>query len=96
MMETNYQVIANEMASVCPPGYSRAWIDAEVGDSSADQGVWCETDGGRIQPEVPIRSGVNITKALVSVREQMGKGWSRCTFTLFPDGNFKFEPHYDD
>ena len=22
--------------------------------------------------------------------------WSRCTFTLFPDGEFKFDVEYDD
>lgn len=48
---------------------------------------------------MPPSDAFAIDGALHALREQStasGMPWSRCTFTLFPDGEFKFDVAYDD
>ena len=99
-MSEHHEAIAAQLNDICPAGYSKAWIDAEVSSSTSSNQYWCEVAGGRQQPEVSPLTNVRVAKQLIGFREQMGgdtaAGWSRCTFTLFPDGQFKFDIHYDD
>ena len=99
-MSEHHEEIATYLNEVCPSGYSKAWIDAEVSSSTSSNQYWCETEAGESQPEVSALTNVRVAKQLIGLREQMGgddaAGWSRCTFTLFPDGKFKFDIHYDD
>jgi len=99
-MSDLYLEIAARLNSACPAPYSRAWIEAEVGPDWDDQTVWCETAGGRSQPEIAARPSLEIGRSLRAIRHQMTvpgqKPWSKCVFTLFPDGKFKFDVSYDD
>jgi hypothetical protein len=99
-MEALYQDIAVSLHAACPPGYRSAWIDAEVGDDWDDQTLWCEDASGRQQPELEISASFKVGRSLRKIRDQMTvpgqKPWSKCTFTLFPDGTFKFDVDYDD
>lgn len=100
MIEGYYATIAQELHAHCPSGYTKAWLDAEVDDSSADQGYFCQVGDEQVQPDVPVGSSVAITKALVSLRSEMSspgqRPWNRCTFTLQPDGTFNLDVSYDD
>ncbi len=95
-----YEQIAIVLNEACPPGYTKAWIMAEVGDDWDDQEVWCETAAGKNQPDIEAQKQFKVGKSLRSIRASMTipgeKPWSRCTFTLFPDGKFKFDVQYDD
>jgi hypothetical protein len=61
----------------------------------------CELDGRIIEGmrSETIRD-YNVYKSLKEIRKAMTipgqTPWSRCTFTLFPDGKFKFDVEYDD
>lgn len=99
-MEAAYQDIAIALHESCPPGYSRAWIEAEVGDDWDDQTLWCEAGGVKSQPRMAAEKQLAVGRNLRSLRVQMtapGEApWTYCTFTLFPDGKFKFDVKYDD
>ncbi len=99
-MEAAYSAIALALSTNCPAGYSVATLSARMSDGFSDQEAWCEVDGVKVQPDIPTMEGWNASKALHEIRKQMtipGQApWSRCTFTLFPDGKFKFDVEYDD
>jgi hypothetical protein len=99
-VDSTYQEIALTLREICSSGYSRAWIDAEVGDDWDEQTLWCETAGDRSQPDMEAAKQFQLGRNLRKIRAQMTvpgqQPWSRCTFTLFPDGKFRFDVEYDD
>ena len=98
-MEEHYTTIARTLHAHCPPGYEKAWIDAEIDDDGVDQGYFCRVDGQDVQPDLPIDAGVTITKALMAIRSTMlaspeAQRWERCTFVLEPSGRFELDIHH--
>ena len=99
-MTDHYQQIAVILDEACPDNYSKALIKAVVGDDWDDQEVWCEIGAHKMQPDIEATKQFNVGRSLRVIRAQMTtpgqEPWSRCTFTLFPDGKFKFDVEYDD
>lgn len=99
-MELHYQNIAQIVLASCPANSSKAWVSAEVKDDWSKQQIWCEGEQGKSQPDIDALAVSRIGDDLRAIRTQMtvpGQApWSRCTFTLFPDGKFKFDVEYDD
>jgi Protein of unknown function, DUF600 len=99
-MENAYQVLAAILSSNCPDGFQNASIQARLADDFSQMQYWCEVSGKKIQPSIPSMQKSDVDDALHEIRKQMTipgeQPWSRCTFTLFPDGKFKFDVEYDD
>lgn len=98
-MQDAYLELAKPLTAACPSGFARAWIEAEVGDDWDEQTTWCERPAGKTQPTISATDSFRMGRALRELRREMtqdGKSpWSHCTFTLFPDGNFKLDVRYD-
>lgn len=96
-----YQTLAEALLSVCPPGFTAARIGAALDDDWSDVAYSCDMPRG---PEQGLAADADtdfkVDDALHALRGMMKQGdaaaWSRCTFTLFPDGRFKFDVEYDD
>jgi hypothetical protein len=99
-VESAYDTMAETLVSACPPGFSKAWIEAKVGDDYSEKEIWFEQDGKKIQPDLDGSISFKLGRAMRLVRSEMTipgqKPWSKCKFTLFPDGKFKFDVEYDD
>jgi hypothetical protein len=99
-MDTYYNNIAEIVLAACPENITRCWISAEVKDDWSEQEVWYENGNGKFQPDIESIAISKIADKLRAIRAQMtipGQApWSRCTFTLFPDGKFKFDVEYDN
>jgi hypothetical protein len=99
-VDTLYQAMATILTENCPVAFESAWIDAKLDDGVSQMQYWCESAGGRIQPEIPLLQKSELDDALHDLRDGMTlpgqKPWSKCKFTLFPDGTFKFDVEYDD
>jgi hypothetical protein len=99
-LDNMYQDIAAVLHNACPAGYTKSWISAEVDDDWNEQEIWCETQVGKSQPDIDGPSSFRIGEKLQEIRRNMTvpgqKPSTKCTFTLFPDGTFKFDVDYDD
>jgi hypothetical protein len=99
-VDTLYQDIALVLHEACPAGYTKSWISAAVEDDWDEQEIWCESPSGKTQPDLDGTSSFKVGANLREIRKTMTvpgqKPWSKCTFTLFPDGTFKFDVGYDD
>ena len=99
-MDAFYTAMAIALSSGCPSGYDKAWIEARMADGFSEQQYWCEGNGKKSNPDLTAQQTSVIDDALHEIRKQMTvpgqTPWSRCTFTLFPDGKFKFDVEYDD
>jgi hypothetical protein len=100
-MNMHYQQLAEAAAEVCGTDFSEARIVAKIGDDSGNIRFDCaaaETITEGLRSDTP--RDYRVYKALKKIRESMTipgqQPWSRCTFTLFPDGKFKFDVEYDD
>jgi hypothetical protein len=100
-LEQAYQLFAATLMSVCPPNFQEAKLVASLEDAVSDIRYDCNVDG-QLKKGLPYdgQNDWDIHKALHALRKEMtipGEvPWSRCTFTLFPDGKFKFDVEYDD
>ncbi|KQT31713.1 hypothetical protein ASG29_07220 [Sphingomonas sp. Leaf412] len=87
--------VAALLRAACPAGYERAWIEATVGDDWDEQTICCERRGERLQPDTGVAACFRIGRILREVRKSMhddgNPRWSRCTFTIFPDGRHTLE-----
>jgi hypothetical protein len=99
-MEVPYQSISEILNQICPSGYSKAWVEAEVKEDWNKQRLWYEKDGQNKQPDIDALKQYKLGEYLTEIQTQMTipgqKPWSKCTFTLYPDGKFKFDVDYDD
>lgn len=98
----SYQTLASEIMQYCPPDFASAKLSGalEDGDVATVQ-LECEkTDGAVDRPRIRGMHAFTISSTLFDLQKQMHKPghapWSRCTFSLFPDGRFKFYVEYDD
>jgi Protein of unknown function, DUF600 len=87
--------------ATCPSGFEQAQMVAEVADGYSDIRYDCRSQGREQQGLASaIEQDLKVDAALHELRAQMTipgqKSWTNCTFTLFPDGTFKFDVEYDD
>ena len=96
-----YQVFAKALLVTCPEGFEEARIDAELESDWSQKSYHCKIDGqwseGRA---VSADIDFDVDDALHDLRNMMkqeGKQpWSRCTFTLKPNGEFNLDVSYPD
>jgi hypothetical protein len=100
-VETHYQTLAGAAIEVCPAIFERAQIVAEMEDDNGSIRYDCQLSDRAIEGLTSDTArDYSVYKAIKSIRTQMTipgqKPWSKCKFTLFPDGTFKFDVEYDD
>jgi hypothetical protein len=99
-MESLYSIMALILSSNCPVDFDKAWINARLSEGFSQQRYTCQNNGALTYPDLSSEETSKIDDALHEIRSQMTipgqKPWTRCTFTLFPDGKFKFDVQYDD
>ena len=99
-MEAHYQVIANALVASCKPNFESATLDADVQSDHSKISYSCNFPGRTESVTPGMRVGSQVDDALHELRAEMKHSgrhpWSRCKFTLFPDGNFTFDVEYDD
>jgi hypothetical protein len=97
----HYQALAGALITVCKPGFTRAEIVATL-ESGYSKVVYNCAAGSDAVEGLPssMETDLTVDEALHALRDGMqqeGRSpWSSCTFTLFPDGEFKFDVRYDD
>lgn len=99
-MEGAYMVLATVLSSHCGSDFSDAKIIARLAQGFSDVEYVCNIEAKSTAFLPDIMDSVKVDDALHELRDSMtipGEDpWSRCTFTLFPDGKFKFDVEYDD
>jgi hypothetical protein len=81
--------------------WKKSWISGDVNQDHTSLEYGYTTEQKLENWLIPDFNDTNkVSKKLLDIRAQMtvpGQApWSRCTFTLFPDGKFKFDVEYDD
>lgn len=99
-MSDPYQDIADILARLRAPDGNAVRLNATLDDAFSDL-EYAQLNGEEATFVVPSPSdGAQVHTALHELRADMTMSgeapWSRCTFTLFPDGKFKFDVEYDD
>jgi hypothetical protein len=99
-MDNLFSVLALALQANCANGFDKAWISAQISEDFSKQRYTCEKDGVVTYPDLSAIETSNIGDVLREIRQTMKQDdrdpWSRCTFTLFPDGKFTFDVEYDD
>lgn len=99
-MESAYMVLATVLSSHCGTEFGDAKISARLATGFSDVEYVCNTNGKSAAFLPDITDSIKVDDALHELRNSMAmpgeQPWSRCTFTLFPDGKFKFDVEYDD
>jgi hypothetical protein len=96
----HYEVIAESLTEICVGDFETARVIARISEGHSELRYICK-DGERERTvEASSMTGWKVHKALHALQSDMTipgqEPWSRCTFTLFPDGKFKFDVEYDD
>lgn len=99
----NEAVIGRIIAKYAPEGWKRAWIEATaadgyIGNLTSD---YVDAEGRENWFDISDAGDVmTLTNALLALREQTKQdgqaGFSRVTFTLICDGQFKLDAGYED
>jgi hypothetical protein len=100
-MESKYQILAEALLLACPEGFSKGELVAKMDSGFSNVRYNCHIDGEhKVGLDGDKVNDFKVDDALHEIRTQMTvpgqKPWSKCTFTLFPDGKFKFDVDYDD
>ncbi len=100
-VETLYMVLAQALLSACPSSATDMRIEAHLKNDWSKTTYICKIGGDWTKGlSIPAETDWKVDDALHSIRKSMTipgeQPWSRCTFTLFPDGKFKFDVEYDD
>lgn len=100
-IEDDYLKISQALIAGAPTGWQKAWVVAEViEDYSKTKYRYLADDGkeGWFKPEIAHLDIV--TDSLRNIRTHMLEtgqpDWTRCTFSVMPDGNFSFDIEYPD
>jgi hypothetical protein len=97
---SHYEILADVLTATCGNNYDSARIFAKLDDGHSELRYICVDKDKETIVEASTINGWNAHKALHAIRTQMTipgqKPWSKCNFTLFPDGTFKFDVEYDD
>lgn len=99
-MQEAYAVLGQALALACGVDFESAQIRARLDDGFTEIEYVCTDQGQEKFVLPPAGQGSLAHDALHEIRKSMiipgQEAWSRCTFTLFPDGKFKFDIEYDD
>lgn len=99
-MQEPYAVLGQALSLACGVGFDSAQIRARLEDGFTEIEYVCADHGQERFVLPPSGQGSRAHDALHALRNEMTipgqQPWSRCTFTLFPDGKFKFDVEYDD
>jgi hypothetical protein len=100
-VEAQYKVLVNALLAASPKDFANAEIVARLDKGFSTIRYNCEDKGKRIEGLVADEvDDFAVDEALHAIRNAMTipsqKPWSKCKFTLFPDGKFKFDVEYDD
>lgn len=96
-----YQTLAKALIATCPDGFEEARIDAEMESDWSQKGYYCKVGGEWSQGQsVPAEIDFDVDDALYDLRDMMQQDgrqpWSKCSFTLKPDGTFNLDVAYPD
>lgn len=97
----HYQTLAGALTTVCKAGFTRAEIVATMDSDYSNIRYNCAA-GPEVIQGLPssMQTDLAVDETLHALRDGMqqeGRSpWSSCTFTLFPDGQFKFDVRYDN
>jgi hypothetical protein len=96
-----YQQLAQGLMEVCPRDFTAAEIVATVEDDWSEIRYNCTTPAGeRRGLPAPAAVDFRVDGALAELRRGMKQdgraAWTRCTFRLTPDGQFKLDVGYPD
>lgn len=96
-----YHALAASLMAICPQDFTRAEIVADLSSGYSKIVYSCETASGPKKGlDSPMDVDMKVDSTLHALRDGMTQDqrapWSSCTFTLFPDGEFKFDVSYDD
>ncbi len=99
-MQDAYTLLGQILVATCNSNFDTAHISARLDEGFTDIEYVCVKNGEQSFALPAKGKGSQVHDALHEIRKQMtipGQApWSRCTFTLFPDGKFKFDVEYDD
>ncbi len=99
-MQEAYTILGQILAGACSPNFEIARINASLDDGFTDVEYTCIINQQETFALPAKGKGSVVHDALHEIRKSMTipgqEPWSRCTFTLFPDGKFKFDVEYDD
>lgn len=98
-VEDQYAIIGQALADNAPPGWVRAWVTADVFDTSTDAIFDYENAEGEENWFTPDSLAIaEIGSALREIRKAMiaaGQNpWRRCIFSLTADGSFRLDIDY--
>ncbi len=95
-----YQVIAEAMVAQAPEGWTMLELEAEVGDGYVDTGYRAVSTQAQRSFALPDTLQSDVEDALTDLQKSTepfkSESWSRCVFTVFPNGRFKFDIVPDD
>jgi len=95
-----YEVLASAIIQAGDADFDEKRLIATVEDDNSQIEVVHIKGTTEKYLQIDTRAGWESHKALVSLRRSMAvpgqQPWSKCVFTLFPDGRFKFDVSYDD
>jgi hypothetical protein len=100
MMDAHYQVLAEAVVTSCGDKFDLGQIIATVEDDNSEIEVSCQKNKVESFVDPGAQLSWDVHRSLSSIRKDMTipgqKPWSKCKFTLFPDGTFKFDVEYED
>ena len=101
-LDGKYMVIAQIAADNAPKGWLKIEFHAIIGDGYVKSKYYAFLESGEKKSYIieNIVDDDKVVNSVIDIREIMrvpGQDvWTKCKFTLFPDGNFKFDVEYDD
>lgn len=101
MKDDAYAAIAKALISSAPVGWQKIIVYSSVEETvSKSMFDFINTDGKQTWFDPDSLTVAVVGRNFRDIRDSMTmpgqEPWSRCTFTLFPDGKFKFDVEYDD
>ena len=97
----NFQVLAEEIISVCGDYFEKAIMDGKVDENYMDHRIICiDSDGNENLKLLKINKTEIVFDALYSIRENMSSNgeekWTSYKFEINKSGALKFNVSYDN
>lgn len=100
---TQYDFLSAAIIQSVPSGWQKAWLSADevASDTAEITGDYVDAEGKEQWFSIQSTDlAYKAADAVMMLNKEMTvpgqKPWTKCTFTLFPDGKFKFDVGYDD
>jgi hypothetical protein len=100
-VDAAFEIFASAVMAACPHNFTEGFLVASVADGFSDIRYDCNINGKRKTGlDSDMEQDLKVDDVLHDLRKSMTISgqtpWSRCIFTLFPDGKFKFDVEYED